>query len=208
MEYPPSPGAAPGTTVAVPVRRDATVNYEVDKTIRHTRQAVGAIKRLSVAVVVNYRRVTDADGNVSSKPLSADEMTQINALVKEVMGYSKERGDTLNVTNSAFSMPEAPVVEQVPLWKQPETIATAKDIGRNLLIAALVLFLVLGVLRPLLAKLAEVRLPPPVIPDNEAAESVKRLAGYDQNLDAVKQLARSEPALVANVVKEWVMHDE
>jgi flagellar M-ring protein FliF len=197
---------APATGKA-PIRRDATINYEVDKTIRHTRQAVGTIKRLSVAVVVNHRKVTDAEGNVTSKPLSADEMTQINALVKEVMGYNKERGDSLSVTNSAFSVPEAPPVEEVPLWKQPENIAMAKDIGRNVAIAALVLFLVLGVLKPLLAKLTEVRLPEPVIPDNDAAESVKRIANYDQNLDAVKQLARSEPALVANVVKEWVMND-
>jgi flagellar M-ring protein FliF len=205
----PAPGTAAtgASAVSSPTRRDSTINYELDKTIRHTRQAVGAIKRLSVAVVVNYRKLTDADGNVTTKPLSADEMAQINALVKEVMGYSKERGDSLNVTNSAFSVPEVVLAEEVPLWKQPETIATAKEVGRNLLIAALVLFLVLGVLRPLLAKLAEPPPPPPVLPD-EAAASVQRIAGYDQNLDAVKQLARSEPALVANVVKEWVAHDE
>ncbi len=196
--------AAPGA----PTRRDATINYEVDKTIRHTRQAVGAIKRLSVAVVVNYRRLTDADGNVTTKPLSTEEMAQINALVKEVMGYSKERGDSLNVTNSAFSVPEVEPAVELPLWKQPETIATAKDVGRNLLIAALVLFLVLGVLRPLLAKLAQVRLPEPAASENEASAAVQRIAGYDQNLDAVKQLARSEPALVANVVKEWVARDD
>ncbi|MBE0621514.1 MAG: flagellar M-ring protein FliF [Burkholderiales bacterium] len=208
----PAPGTAPAvagaSAVSSPTRRDSTINYEVDKTIRHTRQAVGAIKRLSVAVVVNYRKLTDADGNVTNKPLSAEEMTQINALVKEVMGYSKDRGDSLNVTNSAFSVPEVVPAEEVPLWKQPETIATAKDVGRNLLIAALVLFLVLGVLRPLLAKLAEAPPPPPVLPDDESAASVQRIAGYDQNLDAVKQLARSEPALVANVVKEWVARDE
>ena len=206
----PAAGTAPAgaSATGVPVRRDSTINYEVDKTIRHTRQAVGAIKRLSVAVVVNFRKLTDADGNVTTKPLSADEMTQINALVKEVMGYSKERGDSLNVTNSAFSVPEVVPAEEVPLWKQPETIATAKEVGRNLLIAALVLFLVLGVLRPLLAKLAEAPAPAPMLPDDETSATVQRIAGYDQNLDAVKQLARSEPALVANVVKEWVARDE
>ncbi len=206
----PATGAAQaGASAATsPIRRDSTINYEVDKTIRHTRQAVGNIKRLSVAVVVNYRKLTDADGNVTTKPLSAEEMTQINALVKEVMGYSKDRGDSINVTNSAFSVPEIEPAAEVPLWKQPETIATAKEVGRNLLIAALVLFLVLGVLRPLLAKLAEAPPPPPVLPDDESAATVQKIAGYDQNLDAVKQLARSEPALVANVVKEWVSHDE
>jgi flagellar M-ring protein FliF len=198
-----SGGAPPSNT-----RRDATINYEIDKTIRHTRAPVGTIKRLSVAVVVNHRKLTDADGNVTTKPLGAEEMAQINALVKEVMGFSKERGDSLNVTNSAFSTPQVDAPADVPMWKQPETIATAKDIGRNLLIAALVAFLVLGVLRPLLSKLAEVRLPPPPEPGDEIAAPARRRVGYDENLDAAKQLARSEPKLVANVVKEWVTSDE
>ncbi|HUX24071.1 MAG TPA: flagellar basal-body MS-ring/collar protein FliF [Burkholderiales bacterium] len=189
-------------------RRDSTVNYEVDKTIRHTRQPVGTIKRMSVAVVVNYRKVTDADGKVTYKPLSTEEMTQINALVKEVMGYNQARGDSLNVTNSAFSMPDVEPVPVVPLWKQPETIATAKDVGRNLLIAGLVLFLVLGVLRPLLTKLSEVRLPVPALPDADAEVSVQRATGYANDLEAAKQLARSEPKLVANVVRDWVTSDE
>jgi flagellar M-ring protein FliF len=189
-------------------RRDSTVNYEVDKTIRHTRQPVGTIKRLSVAVVVNYRKVTDADGKVVYKPLAREEMTQINALVKEVMGYNQARGDSLNVTNSAFSVPDVVPVPEVPLWKQPETIATAKDVGRNLLIAGLVLFLVLGVLRPLLTKLSEVRLPAPALPGAEADASLPRQNAFTDNLDTAKQLARSEPKLVANVVKEWVTSDE
>jgi len=207
--------AAPATAQAgasappVPTRRDSTVNYEVDKTIRHTRQPVGAIKRLSVAVVVNHRKLVDAEGKVTTKPLAAEEIAQINALVKEVMGYSKDRGDSLNVTNSAFSLPEVEAAAEVPLWKQPETITTAKDIGRNVLIAGLVLFLVLGVLRPLLAKLAEVRLPAHAAPGaDDPTAALPRQAAYDDNLDAAKQLARSEPKLVANVVKEWVTSDE
>ncbi|MBI5911042.1 MAG: flagellar M-ring protein FliF [Betaproteobacteria bacterium] len=195
--------AAPATA-----RRDSTINYEVDKTIKHTRQPVGAIKRLSVAVVVNHRKLVDAEGKVGTKPLAAEEMAQINALVKEVMGYNKERGDSLNVTNSAFSVAEVEPAAEVPLWKQPETIATAKDVGRNVLIAGLVLFLVLGVLRPLLTKLAEVRLPEPAAPGADASALLQRQTGYAENLDAAKQLARSEPKLVANVVKEWVTSDE
>jgi len=206
----PAPVAAQAGASAAPStsRRDSTINYEIDKTIRHTRQPVGAIKRLSVAVVVNHRKLVDAEGKVTTKPLAADEVAQINALVKEVMGYSKERGDSLNVTNSAFSVAEVEPAAEVPLWKQPETIATAKDVGRNVLIAGLVLFLVLGVLRPLLTKLAEVRLPELAAPGADASVSLQRRAGYDENLDTAKQLARSEPKLVANVVKEWVTSDE
>lgn len=197
-------GTTPSTT-----RRDSTTNYEVDKTIRHTRQPVGGIKRLSVAVVVNHRKLVDEQGKVSTKALAPQEMEQINALVREVMGFSKERGDSLNVTNSAFNVAEAEPIAEIPLWKQPETIAMAKDTGRYVLIAALLLYLVLGVLRPMLAKLSVA--PQPNLTEPDAAESAlpqqQRLETHADNLDAVKQLAKSEPQLVASVVKEWVNKD-
>ncbi len=199
-----SAGAAPANT-----RRDSTVNYEVDKTIRHTRQSVGGIKRLSVAVLVNHRKLVDQEGKTTTKPLSPEEIEQINALVKEVMGFSKERGDTLNVTNSAFSVTEAEPAAEVPLWKQPETLTMAKDIGRYVLIGALLLYLVFGILRPLLSNL---NVPDPnenrqAAVETEAAPAARHPEAESNNLDAVKQLARSEPQLVASVVKEWVNKD-
>ena len=214
----PAAGAAGAATAAQAAqaaaaaasRRDSTINYEVDKTIRHTRQPVGTIKRLSVAVVVNHRKQVDAEGKVTTKPLETAELEQINALVKEVMGYNKERGDSLNVTNSAFSIAEVEPATEVPLWKQPETLATAKDIGRNVLIAAIVLFLVMGVLKPLLTKLSEAVPAQVYVPQEEqqAAAVGEQRAGYEDNLTAVKQMARQEPQIVANVVKDWVAGNE
>ncbi len=202
---------ASGAAAAAPAntRRDSTVNYEVDKTIRHTRQSVGGIKRLSVAVLVNHRKLVDEEGKATTKPLSPEEITQINALVKEVMGFSTERGDSLNVTNSAFSVAEAEPIVEVPLWKQPATLAMAKDIGRYVLIGALLLYLVFGILRPLLSNL---NVPDPgetrqAAIDTDAEPPAQRPQAPSGNLDAVKQLARSEPQLVASVVKEWVNKD-
>jgi len=91
----------------------------------------------------------------------------------------------------------------VPLWKQPETIATAKDVGRNVLIAGLVLFLVLGCCVhcwPSSPRCGCLRL---LSPGDDVTATVQRQVGYANNLDAAKQLARNEPKLVANVVKEW-----
>ena len=214
-----SPGTAantpPGgaTTSPANTRKESTVNYEVDKTIRHVRQPIGGIKRLSVAVVVNYRKDVDSAGKVSHTPLAAEEITKINDLVKETMGYNKDRGDTLNVANSPFSVAEREVIPDIPLWKQPATFVLAKEVGKHLLIAAAVLFLVLGVLRPLLKNLAEAR-PGPALPeramDGEATVAVSRQgnAGYEQNLQMAKQLANQESKIVANVVKDWVSGDE
>ena len=193
-------------------RKDSTVNYEIDKTIRHVQQPYGGIKRLSAAVVVNYRKITDAKGKVSYRPLPAAEVNQITELVKEAMGYNKERGDTLNVTNSAFNIPEQEVVPETPFWKQPSTIQQAKDIAKQLLIAGVAIFLVLGVLRPLLKDLARARVsaaPQAHTSDGQLIMNAPHSTfGNEQNLEMVKQLARQEPKMVANVVKNWVASGE
>jgi len=217
-----APAAAAGATAAstatpqtpVNVRKDATVNYEVDKTIRHTRQAVGGIKRLSVAVVVNHHKEVDAEGKTTLKPLTDEEKTQIGDLVKEVMGYNKERGDTLNVLNSPFSVEEREPAPDVPLWQRPETINLVKDVGKHGLIAALVLYLVLGVLRPLLKSFAQPapqvvhggKLLPGQAPGADPNEPppMQAVLSYEQHLASAKQLAQQNPSVVANVVKGWV----
>ena len=115
---------------------------------------MGGLKRLSVAVVVNYRNTIDKSGKVISRPLTAAEKTQITDLVKEAMGYDQQRGDTLNVVNSPFAGAEKEVIPEVPLWKQPDNIQLAKDIGKYLIAIAVLLYLFFGVLKPMLRKLS------------------------------------------------------
>ncbi len=209
-------------------RRDSTINYEVDKTVRHTRNPTGSVKRLSAAVVVNYRKVTDSPAPkaddaakddaaktdaakappVKAKPvpLSPEEMQSLTTLVKDTIGFSQARGDSVNVVNVAFTTEdtvEAPV--ELAIWQQPEAIALAKEFGRNALIGGIALFLFLGVLRPLLRQLAT---PPPIpeIPmeDQQLLEQEAEVNRYDEDLQAARQLARQDPRMVANVVKGWV----
>src|SRR5690606_31768455 len=86
---PGTPGAAAAAANAqaqsTPTQRDVTTNYEVDKTVRYVQQSMGGLKRLSVAVVVNYKRVTGKDGKSSLQPLSDAEKAQITDLVREAM---------------------------------------------------------------------------------------------------------------------------
>jgi len=223
---PPAPASAPltapGPAAAAPAagtpaptgnaRKDSTINYEVDKTIRHIRQPVGGIKRISVAVVVNHRRELDAAGKSSMKALTPEELSQVTDLVKETMGYNKERGDTLNVVNSPFSVTTPEAVPDVPFWKKPETILLAKESGKHLLIAALLLSLVFGVLRPFLRNLSLARQAPPVSPEAalpyQGGASNQQILNHEQQLLSAKQLAQQEPKLVANVVKTWMSGNE
>ena len=219
------PPAAPG---AASTRKDSTTNYEVDKTIRYEQRPMGGIKRLSVGVVVNYRRLVDAKtGKVSIKALSAAEVAQINDLVKEAMGYSKERGDTLNVTNAPFDGVDKPVVPpEAPVWwRDPEIQEMARQYGKYLLAGIVLLFLYYRILRPMMRpvlrrfdQITELPPAPPkpgldVIADEaerieQEAEAMPQVSGYRENLSMAKKLASDDPRVVANVVKAWVGSNE
>ncbi|MDD5241195.1 MAG: flagellar basal-body MS-ring/collar protein FliF [Sulfuricella sp.] len=204
---------AAGATPAQPAgggggRKESTVNYELDKTIKHVKSPVGGVKRLSVAVVVNYKKVVGKDGKVNFKPMSAAEMAQISNLVKESMGYRQDRGDTLNVVNASFSA-VAEEIPATPIWKDPATISLAREIAKNLLIAGIVFFLVFKVLRPLFKELAT----PPLLPEAEQLEHLAMpvdamKADYEDRLRVAKVMAREEPKVVASVVKDWIGSNE
>lgn len=209
---PAAAAASASSGAAVSSRKESIVNYEVDKSVTHVKQPVGAIKRLSVAVVVNHRKTVDATGKATYTPYTEAELSQINDLVKEAMGYSKERGDTLKVVNSPFSAPEQVAAPEIPFWKQPHVIDLAKETGKHILIAAIVLYLVLGVLRPLLHSLMQQR--PASVPQLETTEGTpppvsagRSAASYEENLKMARQLATQEPKIVATVVKDWVSGD-
>jgi flagellar M-ring protein FliF len=200
-------------------RKDATINYEVDKTVRYVQQPMGGIRRLSVAVVVNHRKEVDETGKAAFKPLSDAEKAQITDLVKEAMGFNRERGDSLNVVNSPFAQPEKEQVAETPMWRQPETVELAKDTGKYLVIAAVLGYLFLAHIRPLLKRVAEEVQSPPRLPSSTAhgqevaeAQVLEREQvqprTYQKNLEMARQLARHEPKLVANVVKTWVRGDD
>jgi len=210
---------AAGTGAQTPTgnrQKDMTVNYEVDKTVRYVQQPMGGIKRLSVAVVVNYKKEVGKDGKVTMKPLSDAEKAQISDLVKEAMGFNKDRGDSLNVVNSPFAGAEKEVIPETPLWKRPEVVETAMGAGKYVLGGAILAYLFFAVLKPLFARIAKTFEPPPPPPQEEQPAQIKhevepmgqKARTYQDNLEAAKTLARNDPKMVANVVKAWVGTNE
>ena len=225
---PPVPATAPITTPAVPgaaatanaaqpnnMSRNATTNYELDKTIKHTKGGSGLIKRLSVAVVVNHKKsAPDKEGKVKSAPMSSAEMQQINELVREAMGYNKERGDTLNVANVSFNAGEKEVIPEAPLWKNPELIAMARESVKYIVVAIVALLLWNKMLKPLFQtwmKAAEERRRMLALA-NEQTELEQGMntpkREYDAKLAGARDLAKQDPKVVANVIKGWVSGNE
>ncbi len=208
-----SPAAASGNSANM--QKDSTTNYELDKTIEHIKNPVGSVRRLSVAVVVNYQPTVDAKKKVSMKPLPPSEIAQITGLVREAMGYNAARGDTLNIVNTAFTSPEAEAIPPIPWWKQPEIISLATLIAKNLAIAAVVGYLIFGIIRP---AIKNIRLQAAEVAAAETAAAAHAEPGHhaplmpikteSETAEAARELARQNPQLVANVIKGWVAGNE
>jgi flagellar M-ring protein FliF len=192
-------------------RRDSVTNYEVDKTVRVTRNATGTVKRLNAAVVVNHRSTTDAKGKTTVTPLTNDEIDKLTALVQESIGFSKERGDSVKVINAPFKTDAHPKAEDVPMWKQPWLTDLLRGAAAPAALALVALMLVFGLVRPALKAMLtpaapvkgqqldvavadELVLPAPTL---EPPKPSERLIG-------ARVLAKDNPAAVANIVRGWV----
>lgn len=214
------PGAAPAQTSVGGVngRKESVVNYELDKTVKHLKNPTGAVRRLSAAVVLNHKRTTGADGKVTLTPLTKEQIEQITALTREAMGFSKERGDSLNVANAAFSAEEMPPAAEVPVWRNPEYVSLAKDSGKGLALTLLALYVLFGVIRPLLRQATAPGLPAAAASGEDGAQLTLSPAGAAvavhqgnalQNgeapqLNAPRQITQTDPKVIANVVRTWV----
>jgi len=149
---PVAPGSASATSTAAPgsLAKNATRNYELDKTITHTRLATGALRRLSVAVVVDDRHVPQSDGTVKAQSYSQEDINRFSDLVKQAVGFDSSRGDQVTVTNVTFKIDELiEALPAIPVWEQGWFLDLMKQVAAVLV----VLFLLFGVLRPTMRSL-------------------------------------------------------
>ncbi|ALR77152.1 flagellar basal-body MS-ring/collar protein FliF [[Enterobacter] lignolyticus] len=199
--------------------RNETSNYEVDRTIRHTKTNVGDVQRLSVAVVVNYKNLPDG----KPLPLTADQMKQIEDLTREAMGYSDKRGDTLNVVNSQFSAGDETGGE-LPFWKQQSFIDQLMSAGRWLLVLIVAWLLWRKAIRPQLARRQEEAkvAQEEARVQREMADAVEVRLSKDeqhqqrrtnQRLSAevmsqrIREMSDNDPRVVALVIRQWMSND-
>ncbi|MCK4864707.1 MAG: flagellar M-ring protein FliF [Gammaproteobacteria bacterium] len=203
--------------------RRSTKNYELDKTISHIRNRAGSIQRLSVAVVLDNKVAAilavkegekEEGGVVKRVPYTQQELARLTTLVRETVGFSVLRGDSVNVINVPFTkvefepLPETPIYEEVWVW----------DIAKQVLGGLAVLFVIFGVLKPVMKNLA---IAPPIteiisedgeeldedqlsLSGGEDKKNLERIASYEENLQLAQSLAAQEPKRVVQVVKNWM----
>ena len=224
----PAAGAAAGAN-AGPTHKESTTNYEVDKTVRYEQKAMAGLKRMTVGVVVNYRRTVDKNGKVSVKPLSADEMAKINSLVREAMGYNQDRGDSVSVANAPFDGVDKEPEPPLEWWRDPANLPLAKELAKFLITALILLYILLRIVRPMMRpvfkKIDEINEPEPEpepepiaeplgpTPEELLAEEIAKMEEntartYRDNLALAKKLATEDPRIVANVIKEWIGNND
>ena len=211
-------------TAATPVgprntTRNETTNYEVDRTIRHTKQNVGDIQRLSVAVVVNYRNLPDG----KPLPLTAEQMKQIEDLTREAMGFSDTRGDTLNVVNSQFTASDDTGGE-LPFWQTQAFIDQMLSAGRWLIVLLVAWILWRKAVRPQLIRRQEEQKAAieAARMREETQEAVEVSLSRDEQMQQrranqrlgaevmsqrVRELSDNDPRVVALVIRQWMSNE-
>ncbi len=208
----PGEGAANGG-VPLNSNRSATLNYELDRNIQHIRQAPGQVRRLSVAVVVNHRTETLPNGQTRTIALTEEETNRITDLVRGAMGYDQARGDTLNISSARFAAIEEIEPAALPLWQDPQMIDLGKELLKYLVLFGVLAFVYYGLIRPLIRTVATT--PPRPVAAGAAADedAIVSLGGakhasFDEKLARARELARAEPKVVANLIKEWMGGNE
>lgn len=207
---------APSASTPYNNRQDDTINYEVNRTLTHTKRNMGEIARLSVGVVVNY--LPGKKGQ--AEPLSKEQLAQITTLVKEAVGYSAERGDTVNVVNSPFTLVDEDVAP--PFWKQQAFFDLLMYIARYLFIAIIAWVLWRKAVQPAWSRhqesiLARLELEKEARQAQMDAHKRKAESGarakaeqrveVEMNTQKLRELAEQEPRVIALVIRQWMNKD-
>ncbi|MFZ2652643.1 MAG: flagellar M-ring protein FliF C-terminal domain-containing protein, partial [Burkholderiaceae bacterium] len=197
-------------------RREAVINFEVDKTVRVTRAATGVVKRLNAAVVVNHRTLTDAKGKTSLQALAPEEIEKLSALVRESIGFKQERGDSVKVINAPFKV-EPIDNTTLPLWQQPQLLDMVRGAIAPAALALVAMLVFFGMVKPAVHAVLN---PPPGSRLNAMVGDPLGMQGkpgaapgmplalaapkLEAHLEQARQFSKDNPAATANIVRSWV----
>jgi flagellar M-ring protein FliF len=142
-----------GTELPTSQNSSSTRNFEVDRIISHTSSQVGSIQRLSVAVVIDDKSTTAADGSIEKTSYSDEDIARFVNLVKETIGFDENRGDSVSVINTSFLQIEQEVIVEIPWWQTLSNEAWVLNLAKQVLgaIGLLIIYLMFG--RPFLRTL-------------------------------------------------------
>ncbi len=218
-----APPATPSNT-----RSQAIKNYELDRTVSYTKREKGRLRRLTVAIVVDDKKITGTNGEVERVQWMDTELERLSILVRDAVGFSAVRGDSVNILNEPFiPLPKFESYDETPIWEQD----WFKSIAKQAVGLIIILVLVVGLMRPVLKSLANSGVK---AKEQEEAKELAALSAagldsfdslsdetvtltggdalalpspeesYEQQLNAVKGLVAEDAGRVAQVIKRWI----
>lgn len=210
VSAPPSPSLNQGS------KSDETMNYEVSRSTARIIEPVGALARISVAIMVDgkYEGTAGAEGAAKEKylPRSAEELQKIESLAKSAVGFNSERGDQITVANIPFQNSSGSGMdESVGWWQAPIFMALLK----NALIGFGFLVLIFFVIRPLLSILRASggRRQDSFVPLNQAEGELETkdnlaLAMYAASQQKLIEKVKADPYQTAQILQNWLKQRE
>lgn len=211
-------------TAATNGSRSSVRNYEINRTLTHTRQAPGIIKRVTTAVLVdNLAGPADKKGKPTERALTAQEISKIESLVQQAVGFDAQRGDVVTVVNSPFARQPAAEPEKTPLWENPNALNMLRTLLGGLAVLAVVLF----VLRPAFRAITTPKIA--VKDDVEAAtitsiehadgeeapvrpaltqQKIPGVLNFDEKVEVARSAVAADSKHVAALVRDMVNADE
>ncbi len=188
-------------------RQQSTRNFELDRTIGHEKRIPGQLERLSVAVVVDDIVTYSSSGKESKTPHTPEELTRLEGLVKNAIGFDEERGDRVSVINASFAAtPPVAELPPVPFHQQPWFYSVVKQS----LAALFVLIIFFTVIRPLIKNLSNVSAfqkaqKQKMLEQTQLAQALEMQSQPGQDdLSRMRAIISEDPKRVAQVVKTMV----
>lgn len=224
---PEAPAAATG-----PSSRTAVRNFEVDRTLTHTRQAPGRIRRVTAAVLVdNVPGTAPANAKAAApatRALTEAELRRIETLVQQAIGFDAQRGDAVSVVNAPFARDELPAGEAPPIWQDPQARGLLRTLLGGLAVLAVIFFVIRPTFRQLVQPKALEKPAPPAAeltaldedvpvslnapaPAGAPAQALPPGAAqpitFEDKVQVAREAVTQDPKRVANVIRDWVGND-
>jgi flagellar M-ring protein FliF len=181
----------------------STKNYELDRSVRHVKSAMGTVQKIGVGVLINERPIpagmkvekpADGAAPMTTIPYTQEELDRLNQLVKGAVGFSEERGDVVTVISTHFEPQIDP--DAVP-WYKDETVA---GVANSTVIAVLFLLFLVVVVRPMVKKLTTPAFDAAAMAAS-AAEAAAREAAAAEKIKS-ERIAEAVAAAAAKVVAD------
>ena len=181
-----------------------TRNYEIDRTIQHTKLATGELTRLSISVVIDEPVTTNIDGEQERQPLTEEQIQRFENLVKTAVGFDPLRGDNVTVLGMAFQVEEQ--IPAAPIWEQ----VWLQNLVGQILLALLALVFILLVLRPAIKNLVGIKgvvepsVSTAVVAGSGSGTAFNNLKNTEETEEAVDESIESIKAKLQNPAKSSV----